>query len=230
MKILVLNGSPKKEKSDTMHITQAFIVGMEEAAPQEVRIIHLADKHIEFCVGCFTCKHNGGTCVHDDDMKGLLAEVLKSDLLLFNFPLYSYGMPAKLKAFIDRTMPLSCMKMKKVGDRYEHVGQADFTHLRYLMICGGGFPNSKGNFEPAVAQFKLLFPHRHTILTVPESPMFNISKADIVTKPRLELVREAGRQYAVTGGIPEELLAQISSPMIPEETYAAIANGECATI
>lgn len=226
MKILVLNGSPKKEQSDTMHITRAFLAGMQEAAPQEAEVIHIAEKHIEFCVGCFTCKRNGGTCIHADDMKGLLDKVLKSDLLLFNFPLYGYGMPAQLKVFIDRTMPLSCMKMKRVGERYEHIGQADFAHLRYLMICGCGFPNSKGNFEPAVEQFKLLFPRQHTILTVPESPMFNVPQADSVTKPRLELVREAGRQYAAQGTIDAGLAAQIGSPMIPEEKYAAIANGE----
>jgi len=225
MKILVFNGSPKKEKSDTMHITRAFLAGMNEVSPHEVQIINVIDRHIEFCQGCFACKYNGGTCVYDDDMRGILEEILASDLLLSSFPLYGYGMPAALKNLIDRTLPLSSMAMAKVGDRYEHVGQADYSHLKYLMICGCGFPNSRHNFEPAVAQFKLLFPNHHTIITVPESPMFNALEAASVTAPRLELVKQAGRQYAESGSIDAGLFERIGSPMIPEEVYAQIVNG-----
>ena len=225
MKILVLNGSPKREKSDTMHITRAFLEGMQAASPQDIHIIDVIDRHIEYCTGCFACKRNGGTCIHDDDMRDILNEILESDLLLFSFPLYCYGMPAPLKALLDRTMPLSSMAMRKVGDRYEHVGQTDFSRLRYMMICGCGFPNSKHNFEPAIAQFKLCFPENHTIITVPESPMFNAPEAAIVTELRLALVQQAGKQYAQTGRINEALLAEIGSPMIPEEQYVAIVNG-----
>ena len=224
MKILVLNGSPKKEKSDTLCITRAFLAGMQEAGDQQVHVLHAIDRHIEYCTGCFACMHNGGTCIHEDDMKAILEEILTSDLLILSFPLYCYGMPAPLKAIIDRILPLSSMAMEKVGDRYEHVGQAKFSHLRYLMICGCGFPNSRHNFEPAVAQFRLLFPQGHTILTVPESPMFNAPEAAVVTVPRLELIRQAGRQYAEKGEIEEALLSEITSPMIPEEQYAAIVN------
>ena len=209
-----------------MHITRAFLEGMQETATQDIHVIDVIDRHIEYCTGCFACKRNGGTCIHNDDMKAILNEILESDLLLFSFPLYSYGMPAPLKALLDRTMPLSSMAMKKVGDRYEHVGQADFSRLRYMMICGCGFPNSKHNFEPAVAQFKQCFPCNHTIITIPESPMFNAPEAKIVTEPRLELVRQAGKQFAETGEIKAALLAEIGSPMIPEEQYAAIVNGQ----
>ncbi len=225
MKILVLNGSPKREKSDTMQITCAFLEGMNEVSPQEVHTIHAIDKHIEYCTGCFSCMRNGGECRHNDDMSEILEEILKSDLLIFNFPLYCYGMPASLKALLDRTLPLSSMAMQKVGDRYEHVGQADFSHLRYVMICGCGFPNSKHNFEPAVAQFKLCFPNNHTIITIPESPMFNAPEAAEVTVPRLALIKEAGRQYAESGIISEKLLDEIGTPMIPEAQYAEIVNG-----
>ena len=224
MRILVINGSPKREKSDTMHITRAFLEGMNAFEKQDVKTIHVMDKHIEYCTGCFACKYNGGTCIHNDDMQQILEDILDSDLLLFNYPLYCYGMPAPLKALMDRTMPLSSMAMKKVGDRYAHVGQADFSHLRYLMICGCGFPNSKQNFEPAIMQFALMFPNNHTMITVPESPMFNAPEAAVVTAPRLELVRKAGFQYAENGSIEGDLLSKICSPMIPEEQYAQIVN------
>ena len=226
MKILVLNGSPKRNDSDTMHITRAFLDGMNDVAPQEITTIHAIDRHIEYCTGCFTCKRNGGVCVHDDDMRSILDAILDSDLLLFSFPLHSYGMPAPLKALLDRMLPLTSMAMRKSGGRYVHVGQTDFSRLRFLMICGCGFPNSQHNFEPAVAQFKLCFPSRHTIITISESPMFNAPQAAVVTEPRLTLVRKAGKQYAETSEIEATLLAEICSPMIPEETYAAIVNGE----
>ena len=67
------------------------------AAAQEIRTIDVTDKHIEFCRGCFVCKYNGGHCAIDDDMREILEQMLGSDLLLFSYPLYCYGMPAGLK-------------------------------------------------------------------------------------------------------------------------------------
>lgn len=199
MKILVFNGSPKKKRGDTMHITRAFPGGMNEAAPQEAQSINVADMHIEFCRGCFACKYNGGRCAIDDDMREILEQMLASDLLLFSFPLYCCGMPAMLKNIIERILPLSSMAMAEM--------------------------NGRRNFEPAVRQFELMFPNNHTILTVPESPMLSAPEAAAVTVPRLERVKKAGRQFAETGEIDPALLAEIASPMIPEDTYARIVNG-----
>ena len=226
MKILVFNGSPKKEKSDTMNVTNAFLDGIKSRTSTDIKIRNVYDKHLEYCKGCFACKLNGGTCVYNDDMKEILQEILASDVLIFSFGLYSYGMPAGLKNLIDRTMPLSSMAMQKVGDRYEHIGQADFSKLHYVMICGCGFPNSKNNFEAMVVQFKLMFPNNHTMITIPENPMFSSREADVVTKPRLELVKSAGVEYANTYTINNALLQEIGAPMIPDEIYAKICNGE----
>lgn len=225
MKILVLNGSPKRDKSDTMHMTRSFLSGMDDVRKNEVHIIDVIDKKIEYCTGCFECMKNGGKCIHSDDMHGILKEILRSDVLLFSFPLYGYSMPAPLKALMDRTLPLGSMSMQKVGERYEHVAQADFSHLRYVMICGCGFPNSKNNFEGMIRQFELMFPHDNTIITVPESPMFNVPEAAEVTEPFLEVIRQAGREYAKDGKITVDTMEKLSTPMIPEGVYAQIVNG-----
>ena len=148
MKILVLNGSPKRDKSDTMHITRAFLDGINEVAENEIKTIHVIDKHIDYCTGCFACML-GGECIHHDDMRGILGEILDNDLLIWSYPLYCYGMPAPLKALLERTLPLSRMTMQKVGDRYEHVGQADFSHLKYRTSTRSSpFPKARCSTRP----------------------------------------------------------------------------------
>lgn len=223
-KILILNGSPKAEKSDTMHLTRAFVSGMQETGAWEAETIHVIQKHIAYCTGCFACMRNGGTCIHKDDMKEILEKILDSHLLIVSFPLYCYGMPAPLKALIDRVLPLNSMAMRRAGDHYEHVEQADFSHLKYVMISGCGFPNQNNNFEPAVLQFRRMFGEDSTVLTVPESPMFNAPEAAAVTVPYLNLVKEAGREYGRQGTISPKTMAALSVPMIPEEVYVNIVN------
>ena len=86
---------------------------MREAAPQEIHAIDVIDRHIEFCRGCFACKYNGGHCVLDDDMREILGQIPDSDLLLFSYPLYCYGMPAMLKNLAERMLPFSSMAMAR---------------------------------------------------------------------------------------------------------------------
>ena len=69
MRIMILNGSPKRSASDTMHMTRAFVDGMNETAENAVRTIHVVDKSIEYCTGCFSCMRNGGefrTCKYKE--------------------------------------------------------------------------------------------------------------------------------------------------------------------
>lgn len=225
MRILVINGSPKGKKSDTLHMTHAFLDGMNSISENDISYIDVTTKHIEYCLGDLSCMKNGGKCVHNDDMAEILRDILASDMLLFSFPLYGFDVPAPLKALLDRTLPLGSLAMRKTGERYEHVEQADFSHLRYAVISGCGFPNAKHNFDALRLQFQLRFPNGVFMLTISEAPMFNAPEAVAVTAPFLELIRQAGQAYAQSGAVSDELMEKLSIPMIPEETYAAICNG-----
>ncbi len=225
MNILLINGSPKGEQSDTLHLTRAFLRGMSAAGPLDITVIEAAAKDIAYCRGCLTCMRNGGACVIRDDMEEILGQILSSDLLLFSFPLYYFGIPAPLKALLDRTLPLSTIAMQKTGDRYQHISNHDFSKLRYIMISGCGLPNAVHNFEPLRIQFSMIFPQNLLMLTIPQSPLFNIPEAAPVTSPFLASVEQAGREYGETGAVSPSLLEILSRPMIPEEDYARICSG-----
>ena len=76
-----------------------------------------------------------------------------------------------------------------------------------------------------IKQFELMFPNNNTIITVPESPMFNAPEAAPVTKPFLEVMRQAGCEYTNDGKISDDTMSKLNIPMIPEEVYAEIVNG-----
>ncbi len=228
MKITLLNGSPKRGNSDTMHITRAFVDGMDEVQQNQVRIINTAEKNVGYCRGCLSCMQSG-ECVQKDDMQAILESILECDLLLLSFPLYCYSMPSTLKAVVDRMLPLSKMAMQKQGDRYVHTCAHDVSNKRYCMISGCGFPNAEHNFEAVTTQFNLLFPpEASTIITITEAPMFGVASAAPLTAPLLKLVSQAGREYAASGHISEETAARIRVPMLPKEIYAAICSGNGA--
>jgi multimeric flavodoxin WrbA len=106
MNILVINGSPKGEKSNTLKLTNAFIDGIHNAGNHPVEVITVSQKNIEPCRGCFCCWQKApGECVIADDMAGILEKYINADVIIWSFPLYYYSAPSKTKALIDRLLP-----------------------------------------------------------------------------------------------------------------------------
>lgn len=225
MNILVLNGSPKKEKSNTIKITNAFLNGISEVSNNNVKRINTIDYNINHCKGCLSCMRTG-KCIINDDMTDILEDFIWADMIIWSFPLYGYSMPSNLKALVDRTLPLSSVSMKKVGDRYVHVTKKDFSKLKSVMICGCGFPNFENNFIPMRMIFKNMFGNENTtIITVAEAPMFNAIEAQTVTIPFLDVITKAGEEYIKEGKISDDTYQKINTPMIPADVYIKIVNG-----
>ncbi len=94
MNILVINGSPKGEKSDTLKITRAFLEGMGETA----EIVDTMKIDVKPCLGCFACwSRTPGKCVQQDDMEKVLKRITQADLVIWskssypNFFMSSYN-------------------------------------------------------------------------------------------------------------------------------------------
>ena len=226
MKVLVLNGSPKKQ-SDTFRMTERFLQGLNAAGEHEVTIVNVIEKAIAPCKGCFGCWQQGaGHCLIDDDQNGILDLYRASDFIIWSFPLYCYGMPSHLKAVLDRTIPLMKMDMVQLSDgRVQHVPLADFSKIHTLVISGCGFPDWEGNFDALKLQCKQCFGNL-TMVCIPETPMLNVPQAAPVADPLLDRFEAAGAEYAQNMSLSAETIAGLETPMIPKEVYISIVNGK----
>jgi multimeric flavodoxin WrbA len=101
-KITLINGSPRKENCTKMI---DFVVPFIEKAGHSTKVITLAEKKINFCLGCGYCK-KAKKCIQKDDGNSVNKELADSDAIIFVTPVYFGNMSSQLKAMIDRTLPL----------------------------------------------------------------------------------------------------------------------------
>ena len=124
MKVLVLNGSPKGERSNTYRLTGAFLDGLRQVQQTEVEVLEVGKLHLLPCRGCFACwSKTPGKCVLQDDMAGVIEKLLAADVLIWSFPLYYFGIPGQLKLLIDRQLPIA-PKPAKQRETAEGAGSA----------------------------------------------------------------------------------------------------------
>ncbi len=224
MRILVLNGSPKK-KSDTFRLTEAFLRGLNKNNDHEIDVVNVIEKDIAPCRGCFGCWQNSdGYCVIQDDQNEILDLFRKADVAIWSFPLYCFGMPSHLKAVLDRRIPFLKMKMvQEPHGRVRHEQLVDLSSQRNLIICGCGFPDWDGNFDSLRLMCKTCFRNAEMIC-VPETPMLNVPEAAVVADPLLAKFEKAGEEYNAGLSLSEETIRQLETPMIPREEYIKHVN------
>jgi multimeric flavodoxin WrbA len=104
MKLLGICCSPSKHGNTESLMEEAMKGALSEGA--ETEIYGVANKNIQPCQGCWSCRETG-QCKIKDDMQELYVKMLTADGLIFGSPIYFYGMTAQAKAIIDRSMAFS---------------------------------------------------------------------------------------------------------------------------
>ena len=225
MKILILNGSPKR-KSDTMNLTKAFLNGIEKKGKHSIEIINIIEKEIKPCTGCFACwKNQDGKCIQNDYQNEILEKITAAEVIIWSFPLYCYGMPSHMKAVVDRTIPLRKMSMNETNGVVRHDALIDMSSKHYVVISGAGFPDWSGNFEGLKFQCRNTFFNGNlTMVCVSETPLLNSPAAESLVQPLLEKFKEAGEYYAENLCLSEDIVTALETPMLPNEAYIKLVN------
>lgn len=107
MKILAIQGSPRKN-GNTAVLLKHYLLGIEEIHQDaEIKMINLTEKNIQSCMGCDGCRNSKRKCVIKDDMHELYSDILEADLLILASPIYWWNITAQAKQFIDRFYALN---------------------------------------------------------------------------------------------------------------------------
>jgi len=100
MKIIGLNGSPRKSLSRTGQLVQEVLNGAS-AAGAETEYLNITDVKLDFCIACGKC-HQIGYCILKDDFEPLMSKIMAADGLVVGSPVYIYQISAQLKVWVDR--------------------------------------------------------------------------------------------------------------------------------
>ena len=93
---------------------------------------------------------------YDSRDSELIKMYINSDLIIWSFPLYYFGMPSKIKAFLDRLLPTSLPSINiKENQSCGHPGRYDLSHQMHLLISSCGFYSVKGNYDALFKQFEI---------------------------------------------------------------------------
>ena len=137
MKVLILNGSPRK--GNTLTAIKAIRKGLEErpdAADIEVTQIDTAGKEIIPCKACNACGCMS-RCIFADDSPEINAAVEEADAIIFATPVYWWGITAQLKLVIDKFYARASKFSgtgKKIGTVV--IGEAELDDAEYESLSG----------------------------------------------------------------------------------------------
>lgn len=97
--VLGISGSPHRH-GNTETLLDRFLEGAQSAGGTVDKVV-LRTLQFSPCRGCNAC-HKTGNCIVADDAIVLYERILASDCIAIASPIYTMGITAELKGFIDR--------------------------------------------------------------------------------------------------------------------------------
>ncbi len=227
MNVLILNGSPKGDRSNTIRIAKAFTEGFPEGT--NIRRIDIYSKDIKPCRGCFSCWRNGdGRCVIKDDMEEIVSAIKEADVIIESYPLYFYGMPSQMKAVTDRCLQLVMPYMGEKSDSdltFNEMKDPDMLNKHMVLISTCGYVEAEPVYPALLAQYDLMCGKGgYTAILCPEGEIFVTGQAKRQQEAYLDSVRAAGAEYASAFALSDETMRKIAIPILSPQSFCAITK------
>jgi hypothetical protein len=120
MMVLGILGSPRTSGNSSTLLEQALAGAASAGAQTEV--LRVAELPISGCRACGYCENADG-CQIQDAMQEVYPRLLAANVILLAAPVFFYGVPAQLKALIDRCQTCFCKRRREKKDAPHRVAR-----------------------------------------------------------------------------------------------------------
>ena len=225
MKVLVINGSPKGERSNTMWLTHAFVDGFPDTA--EVKYITLREKDIHPCMGCFSCwTKTPGQCAVKDDMQEIYQDILEADIIIESFPLYFAGMPSRMRMMTERCLLFTKRYEGRPEDTFHSILEMEEHSLKdkkLVVISSCGYVSMDTMFEGLLKEYDLICGEGNfTSILCAQGELLQAGSRTRQVVNYLEEVKQAGQEYYANGQISEERSQSLMKQMVSPRTFEVL--------
>ena len=104
MKVIAINGSPRKNWNTATLLEKALEGAASEGA--ETELVHLYDLNFKGCISCFACKVKGGKslarCSIKDELTPVLERLEEADAVILGSPIYLGNLTGEMRSFMER--------------------------------------------------------------------------------------------------------------------------------
>lgn len=224
-KVLVINGSPKQNKSTTMVITNAFIEGLSEAASIDVEVINVQSLKIKPCIDCLSCwgRTEGECIIKDDDVSMVKEKILNADIVISSFPLFFFSMPGILKLLTDRLLSMMLTyrghKPPEDGSSFHGLRYYD-SNKRFVVISSCAYTEVDRVYDSVKAQLDFIVgKNGYTGIFVPQvKTLVELNNESKMNRFK-EKFKAAGYKFMKEGSLDDETLKGLSKPPFSEGAY-----------
>ncbi len=228
MKIVAINGGPRKGQiSKTTMLLESFLAGCRKAGA-EVEVINLREKEIKNCIGCYTCwVKTPGVCVHKDDMKEILEIRKTADVEVWATPLYIFGPTAMFKNFLDRSIPLFEPYIVEKDGLCSHPHREE-KQMKTVVISVAGF-SEQDHFKPMSDWLHYMGGRGLGKISAeiyrPEAEFMSAPQLKTKVDEILAATEQAGWEYVNEGEIKNTTMEIIQQKIMPDQkTFLHQAN------
>lgn len=104
MKVIAINGSPRKNQNTATLLNKALEGAQSMGA--ETELVHLYSLEYKGCTSCFACKRKDGKsygkCAYQDELTPILQKIEQADAIILGSPIYLCDVTGQMHAFLER--------------------------------------------------------------------------------------------------------------------------------